>query len=81
MLALAADRRTVMQTAMQAGVFSMLLMVMSSEYCSNKAKGQAREMLKMLNEVYAGSSSSHDPRPDCGVVIKHRRDHQYDQSS
>jgi len=59
-VALAADRRSVMGEAVQAGVLNMLLMVMSSE-CSAKAKRVAKEMLKMVNEE-CGSCGIGDAR-------------------
>lgn len=79
-LALAADRRSVMNVAMQAGVFKRLLMVMSSE-CSPRAKGKAREMLKMLIEVCGGNPRSAyvaAAQDCCGVVIKRRREYNSD---
>lgn len=46
-----ASNRTVINTALQAGAFTNLLMLLPSE-CSPRAKLKARDCLKLLNEVW-----------------------------
>lgn len=44
-------KRSVVDTALKAGAFTTLLMLLPSE-CSAHAKSQARDILKLLNEKY-----------------------------
>jgi len=46
-----ASNRSVINTALQAGAFTNLLMLLPSE-CSQRAKLKARDCLKLLNEVW-----------------------------
>lgn len=54
-----ASNRSVINTALQAGAFTTLLMLMPSE-CSPRCKSKAREMLKLLNEKYESRPGDDD---------------------
>lgn len=51
--------RSVVDTALKAGAFTTLLMLLPSE-CSVRCKAKAREMLKRLNQEYAGRPGDDD---------------------
>ncbi|XP_024374795.1 E3 ubiquitin-protein ligase PUB23 [Physcomitrium patens] len=65
-----ASNRTVINTALRAGAFTKLLMLLPSDY-SQRSKKKARETLKLLNEVWG--SYTFRANVDSGIVI-HRRD-------
>lgn len=53
------SNRSVVETALKAGAFTTLLMLLPSD-CSGRCKAKAREMLKRLNQKYAGRPGDDD---------------------
>jgi hypothetical protein len=69
-----ASNRSVINTALQAGAFTNLLMLLPSE-CSQRAKLKARECLKLLNEVW-GSYTCRVAEPPLSIK-RHGHHHRY----
>ncbi|KAG0619535.1 hypothetical protein M758_4G145900 [Ceratodon purpureus] len=65
-----ASNRSVINTALQAGAFTNLLMLLPSE-CSQRAKLKARDCLKLLNEVWG----SYTCRPADDFGMSNKRNH------
>ncbi|KAG0593216.1 hypothetical protein KC19_1G312400 [Ceratodon purpureus] len=62
-----ASNRSVIKTALRAGAFTKLLMILPSD-CSQRAKSKARDTLKLLNEVWGTYTSR--PDDDSSIIIE-----------
>lgn len=67
-----ASNRSVINTALHAGAFTNLLMLLPSE-CSHRAKLKARDCLKLLNEVWG----SYTCRPAEDFGMSNKRNHMF----
>ena len=73
-----ASNRSVINTALRAGAFTKLLMLLPSD-CSHRAKTKARDALKLLNEVWGTYTSR--PEDDSGITIERGSGRQRPQAS
>lgn len=62
-----ASNRSVVNTALRAGAFTKLLMILPSD-CSQRAKTKARDALKLLNEVWGTYTSR--PDDDSSITVE-----------
>lgn len=62
-----ASNRSVINTALRAGAFTKLLMILPSD-CSQRAKTKARDAVKLLNEVWGTYTSRSEV--DASIVVE-----------